>query len=205
MRIVLVRHGETDWNQSGRFQGQEDVYLNQRGLVQAREIAIAVAALKLAALYSSPLRRTMQVADEIARLVGLPVIKCEDFRELALGDLEGVTGQEMRTRWPQVYDTWRTDPAKLVMPNGESLVQLQKRTWKAILDLEKAHGQSDIVAVVSHNFAIRAVVGKLLGMPLSNFHRMSLDLGATCTIELDHRGRRLIQYNCTGHLSPENI
>lgn len=204
MRIFLVRHGETDWNQSGRFQGQEDIELNQRGIIQARETARAIVALKPTALYSSPLRRTMQVADEISRLVGLPVIKCDGLKELALGDLEGATGEEMRTRWTDIYDTWRNDPAKVVMPNGESLVQLQERAWQAILALEKSHSQYDVLAVVSHNFAIRAIIGKVLGMPLSNFHRLTLDLGSICAIETNQRGRRLILYNSTSHLSPEN-
>lgn len=205
MRILLVRHGETDWNRSGRFQGQEDIHLNQRGLAQSRETAKAVAALKPTALYSSPLQRTMEVADEISRLLGLPVIKHEGFKELALGDLEGTTGEEMRTRWPEVYDTWRNDPAKVVMPHGESLAQLQKRAWQAILELEKSHSQGDILAVVSHNFAIRAIIGKLLGVPLANFHRMSLDLASICAMEFDQRGRRLLYYNCIGHLSSQSI
>lgn len=205
MRILLVRHGETDWNHSGRFQGQQDIDLNQRGIIQARETAKAVAALKPTALYSSPLRRTMQVADEIARLVGLPVTKRQDFMELSLGDLEGITGEEMRARWPEIYDTWRNDPAKVVMPNGESLAQLQKRAWQAILELEKSHNLGDVLAVVSHNFAIRAIIGKLLGMPLTNFHRMSLDLASICALEIDQRGRRLLYYNSTGHLPPQSI
>jgi alpha-ribazole phosphatase len=204
VKIYLVRHGETEWNQSGRFQGREDIALTQRGFAQAQETARAMVALKPTALYASPLRRTMQVATEISRLMELPVIECPGVMELDLGDLEGATGQEMRTRWAEVYSTWQNDPAKVVMPNGESLVQLQERAWQSILELERSHGPEDVLVVVSHNFAIRAIVGKLLGMPLSNFHRMTLDLGAICAMEVYQRGRRLILYNSTSHLTPEN-
>lgn len=202
MKIFLVRHGETSWNEFGKFQGQEDVGLNQRGAIQARHTARAIAELKPVALYSSPLRRTMQMADEISRLVGLPIIPCEGFMELALGDLEGVTGEEMRARWPDIYDTWRSNPANVVMPNGESLPQLQRRGWQAILDLERNYAQGDVVVAVSHNFAIRVIIAKLLGMRLSNFHRMALDLGSISAIESSQRRRRLLFYNSTSHLSP---
>lgn len=203
MKFLLVRHGETEWNKLGRFQGQQEIALNERGLAQARETAQALAALKPTSLYSSPLHRTMQAAEEVSRVVGLPVVKEEGFKELRLGDLEGVTGQEMRERWPQVYAAWRSDPATVVMPNGESLAQLQERAWGALLNLEKSHEESDILVVVSHNFAIRCIIAKLLGMPLSHFHRMALGLSSICTLEGSAAGRRLVCYNSTCHLSPE--
>ena len=204
MKLLLVRHGETDWNKLGRFQGHRDICLNARGLAQARETAQAVSAGEGTALYSSPLNRTMQVADEISRVAGVPVVPADGFKELGLGDLEGVTGEEMRSGWPEVHAAWRNDPSTVSMPNGESLTQLQDRAWRAVLDLEQAHSDDDVLVVVSHNFAIRTIIAKLLGMPLSNFHRMVLSLGSICTLECDTRGRRLVCYNSTCHLSPDN-
>tara|TARA_B100000315_G_scaffold41093_1_gene35907 strand:- start:2174 stop:2791 length:618 start_codon:yes stop_codon:yes gene_type:complete len=204
MRLVLVRHGETEWNKLGRFQGQNDVELNEKGAAQARESAQAVAMLQHSAVYSSPLHRTMQVAEEISRLSGMPVVPVPEFMELKLGDLEGITGQDLRTTWPELYTTWRSDPGRVSMPNGESLAELQERAWCALMDLEQTHQRDEAVIVVSHNFAIRTMIGKLLGMPLSNFHRMSLNLASICVIECDRRGRRLTSYNSTFHLSPEN-
>ncbi|MCH7606156.1 MAG: histidine phosphatase family protein [Chloroflexi bacterium] len=204
MKLLLVRHGETEWNKLGKFQGQSDISLNLRGMDQARETAQALASDQYVALYSSPLCRTMQVADEIARVIETPVVPVRGLMEWDLGDLEGVTGAEMRADWPEVYASWRKDPGTTVMPNGESLAQLQKRAWQAVLHLEQAHSEDDVVVAVSHNFAIRTIVGKLLGMPLSNFHRMVLNLASICTIETETRGWRLVSYNSTGHLSPEN-
>ena len=204
MKFVLVRHGETAWNRLGKFQGQNDTPLNQRGLEQARQTGQAVAALKPTALYSSPLYRTIQAAEEISRLVELPVIKEDGFKELSLGDVEGATGEEMRTGWPQVYAAWRKDPASVVMPNGESLAQLQERAWRSILNLEKPHNEDDVLVVVSHNFTIRAIITKVLGMPLAHLHRMLLALGSISILGSNQEGRCLIGYNSTCHLSPEN-
>ena len=204
MNLVLVRHGETEWNKLGKFQGHWDTSLNSRGIAQAQETAQEVVAWKHSTVYSSPLHRTMQVAEEISRLGGKPVVPVAGFKELSLGDLEGVTGEEMRTEWPEIYSAWRDDPATVSMPHGESLADLQERAWNALLELEQAHSDEESLIVVSHNFAIRSMIGKVLGMPLSNFHRMSLSLGSICVVESDQRGRRLMHYNSTCHLSPEN-
>ena len=204
MKLVLVRHGETEWNKLGKFQGHCDISLNSRGMAQARETARAVVAWQHSAVYSSPLNRTMQVAQEISQLGGMPVLGVAGFRELSLGDLEGVTGEEMRLSWPEVYSAWNDDPAAVTMPNGESLRDLQDRAWNSLVELEHAHPQDDTLIIVSHNFAIRTMVGKVLGMSLSNFHRMSLSVSSICVIESDQRGHRLMCYNSTCHLSPEN-
>ena len=204
MKFFLVRHGETEWNKLGRFQGHTDISLNERGLSQARETAKASSEWGLCAIYSSPLIRTVQVAEEIAKVTAMPVSKQPGLKELSLGDLEGVTGEDMRNKWPEVFAVWRSNPEKTSMPNGETLAQLRERTWQAILDIERKHSADDSVAVISHNFAIRSIVGELLGVPLEHFHRMSLDLASVCTFDSDDRGRRLTGYNSTGHLSPEN-
>jgi len=156
------------------------------------------------ALYSSPLQRTMQVANEISRLTSVPVVPLPGVKELNLGELEGVTGEEMRTIWPDVYSAWSQDPGTLSMPKGESLSQLQDRAWRSLQEVEKAHSGDDVIVVVSHNFAIRTMIHKVLGLPLANFHRLSLDLSSVSTVEYTSRGRRLTCYNFTGHLSPEN-
>ena len=204
MKFFLVRHGETEWNKLGRFQGHQDISLNERGLAQAKETAKAAALWGHSAIYSSPLIRTVQVADEIAKVTPMPVSKQPGLKELSLGDLEGVTGEEMRKGWPEVFAAWRSGPDKVSMPNGESLKQLRERAWQAILEIEKKHSGDEVVVIISHNFAIRSIVGELLGVPLEHFHRMSLNLASVTTFDSDDRGRRLTGYNSTGHLSPEN-
>ena len=202
MKLLLVRHGETQWNKSNRFQGQNDIALNRRGLTQAGQTARALAKEPCAAVYSSPLRRTLQTAQEISHAVGAPIFNVDGLMELNLGDLEGVTGGEMRAGWPQIYNAWRENPANVAMPHGESLVQLQDRAWQAFLELEAAHQDGDTIVLVSHNFAIRTIVCQLLGVPLANFHKMILNLSSICAVDSSQWGRRLVTYNSTGHLSP---
>lgn len=204
MKFVLVRHGETEWNKLGKFQGQVDVALNARGLSQAKETAQAVVCWKPSVVYSSPLRRTMQVAQEISRLSGMPVVGVDGFKELKLGSLEGLTGEEMEFAWPELLNAWRDDPASVLMPSGESLGALQDRVWNSLLELEQLHPGDANLVVVSHNFAIRAAIYKVLGAPLTNFHCMSLSLSSISVIESDLHARRLIAHNSTCHLSPVN-
>lgn len=204
MKFYLIRHGETDWNRSGRFQGQSDTPLNDRGLAQAADTAAAARDWNLTAIYASPLSRTMQVAEALSQELGLPVIRQAGLKEMALGELEGIQGEAMRAGWPEVYAAWRDCPAEVVMPGGESLAELQERAWQVILDLEQQHGPEDNLALISHNFAIRALCARLLEMPLANFHRMHLSLGSVSLLDSGHRGRRLLCYNSTGHLTPAN-
>ena len=204
MKFYLVRHGETEWNKLGRFQGQYDTQLNDAGLEQAKVIGQAAREWDLAAIYASPLMRTMQVAGEIGEALGLPVSPREGLMELGLGELEGVTGEVMRAGWPQVFNTWNSNPELAVMPGGESLETLEKRSWKVILELQESHGPDDNLAIISHNFTIRAICGKVLGMPLANFHRMRLDLGSVSVFDMDRRGPRLLTYNSTCHLQRQN-
>ena len=204
MKFFVVRHGETEWNKLGRFQGHTDISLNDRGLSQARETAVASEDWGYTAIYSSPLVRTVQVAEEIAKVTPMLVSQEPGLKELSLGDLEGVTGEEMRNDWPALFAAWRTEPEKMSMPNGESLGELRDRTWQVILDIEQKHSSDESIVVISHNFAIRSIVNELLGMPLAYFHRMSLNLASVCTFDSDERGRRLTGYNSTSHLSLEN-
>lgn len=205
MKALLIRHGETDWNKSGKFLGQYDVPLNDRGLAQARETAEAVAADGPAALYSSPLARTMRLAEEVSRLTDLPVNPMPGLKELDLGDMEGLTGAELRERWPDFFSEWRKDPGPVLMPGGESLAQLQDRAWSAFEEIEAVHRGDERLVVVSHNFTIRTIISRILGIPWSNFHNMALDLASISTVESNERGRRLVTYNSTCHLSPENL
>ena len=204
MRLILVRHGETAWNKEGRFQGESLVGLNQRGLTQARQVARALASMKPAALYSSPLPRTLMTAQEISNELSIPVVALEGIKEINLGDLEGITGQEMRKDHAEVWNAWRKEPSQVVFPGGESIEQLQERAWRAIEDIERSHREEKVVAV-SHNFAIRAILCRFLGLPLSRFHMLRVDLGSISILQTRSGARHVVTINDKCHLSKDGL
>ena len=195
-----MRHGETSWNAAGRFQGQSDAGLTDLGIAQAHQAGQALRHLNPTALYSSPLPRALKTAEVISQQLSLPVVALDGLMELHLGDLEGITGPDMRRRYRRIYDAWRQDPSQVTFPGGESLFQLQQRAWEATEQMARAHPQA-IVAAVSHNFAIGAIVSRLLGLSLSQFHHVRLDLGSISIIELDRDARCLLSLNDRCHLS----
>ena len=203
MRLILVRHGQTPWNKEGRFQGQSLVGLNELGIIQAQQVAKALLPMKPTALYSSPLPRTLMTAQEISRELCIPVVPLEGIKEVNLGELEGITGQEMRARYAKVYATWRRDPSEVVFPGGESMLELQERAWRATEDIEKAHPR-DVIVAVSHNFAIRAILCRFLGLPFTRFPRLRVDLASISIIQANSRSRHVLTINDRCHFSRED-
>ena len=182
MRLHLVRHGQTTWNKTGRFQGQNQVSLNAKGLQQAHNAATTLNTGETKFLYASPLARAMETAQIIGDRSGLVIIQLPLLMEMNLGKLDGITSLEMKRDYPNTFDLWRSDPSKVTMPGGESLNDLQSRMWRQLLELAQNHEGDEVIAV-SHNFAISSTLCRILEIPLSNFHCLSIDLGSISTIE----------------------
>ena len=204
MRLHLVRHGETDINASGRLQGTTNSTLTPRGRAQARELAVASLTWDPVAVYSSPLQRARGVAGAIGDLSGLAVTDEPRIIEMDMGDLEGVTVQEMRDGWPDLYQGWRRDASSVTMPGGESLGDVQRRAMMAVEELDERYDADDTVIAVTHNFTIRCIVAAVIDLPLANINHMDLSLGSRTTITSGRRGRRLAAYNAVDHLTPSN-
>lgn len=204
MKLHLVRHGETDINASGRLQGTTNSTLTPRGRAQARELAVASLTWDPVAVYSSPLQRARGVAGAIADLSGLSVTDEPRIIEMDMGDLEGVTVQEMRDGWPDLYQGWRRDASSVTMPGGESLGDVQRRAMAAVNELDERYDAEDTVIAVTHNFTIRCIVAAVIDLPLANINHMDLSLGSRTTITSGRRGRRLAAYNAVDHLTPAN-
>ena len=179
--------------------------LNHTGLEQSLDIARTSFTWNLSAIYASPLIRTMQIAEEIGRQIGLSVTADNRLMELNLGKLEGITGQDMRNNWAEVYANWRTDPGYTTLPEGESLSELQERGWDFFLEKEAHHQNDPAIIFVSHNFTIRCIISRLLGIPWSHFHMTHLDLSSVSIIETDGNTRKLKGYNSTSHISNQNL
>ena len=200
MHLILVRHGETQWNIEGKFQGQNAVGLSQQGMVQAWRLANALRPMGPVALYTSPLTRSSMTAEVISQELSVTIKPHEGLKELNLGEMEGIVDSEMRTQYPDIYATWREDPSRVEFPAGESLQLLQDRAWGAVEDIEKSHPQEPVVAV-SHNFAIRAILHRFLGLPLSRFHLLRVDLASISVIRTNAGLGQVLTINERCHLS----
>ena len=200
MRIILVRHGQTDANKEGRFQGASDASLNHMGHSQAQALARRLSSKDLAAIYSSPQTRAMQTATPIADAQNLPVRTMEGLRELDIGELDGLQAPDLRDRYPHILEQWRINVGALTMPGGESIVGLQERTWNAILHIRDSYPEGT-VAAVSHNFAIQSILLTALGMDLRNFQRIRQDLAAITELEFANGNPVLRSLNDRCHLS----
>jgi broad specificity phosphatase PhoE len=158
VRVLLVRHGETVSNVEGRWQGQTDSPLTERGLAQARELARALADEPLAAIYSSDLGRAFDTARAVAaQHAHLEVIAEPRLRELHVGRWTGRLGAEIRESDPELMTLWRDQPADLVIPEGETLAEAQARALACLGERLPAHvGES--VLVVTHGALTQCVL-----------------------------------------------
>lgn len=170
MRLFLTRHGQTDWNIAGRYQGQSDISLNQTGQLQAEQIAKRLSTETIHAIYSSDLSRAKDTASKIRNLQGQsPAFQIDSrWRELSFGDWEGMTYKEMSAHSPELFSKWMVNPKDTSTPNGETLVQLAERV-KAAFDEIKNNHQDQTVLVVGHSGSLQTLLAVTLGVDLNRY------------------------------------
>ena len=199
MRILLLRHGETDWNLQGRCQGVTDLDLNERGRQQARDIAAYLSTERITAIYSSDLKRALHTAEFIRRPHDLEVTVDSNFRELNHGAFEGLTFSDIRACFPDFLKKWRSEPADLIIPRGERLVDVEERAWKAMERIVRSHSSDETAVVVSHNFAILAILCRITGTPLNGYRSFHIEPCGLTHIQYDGaEGWRIVRINGTG-------
>ncbi len=165
--LVVVRHGETDWNAEGRMQGHEDVELNAKGIRQSQAIAARLAGDSFAALYSSDLKRAYQTAQYIAGIIGCDIISDNQLRERHLGILQGFTKEEALQRFPEVYSRFLGGDPDYVIPEGESRRQKYQRSVACLKEITRRH-PDDRVLVVTHGGVLIDLVRLAFGLPLTS-------------------------------------
>lgn len=168
-RVVLWRHGRTQWNAGGRFQGQTDIDLDDTGRRQAVQAARLLAALGPDLLRSSDLRRAVDTAAELGRLLGLPVEQDVRLRETYAGSWQGLTGAEIQARHPAEYVAWRAGDPTLRVGGGESRADVAARMAEAIVDAAAQLPEGGLAVLTTHGGAARLGVANLVGLPLERF------------------------------------
>lgn len=184
LKVVLVRHGETDWNRERRYQGWQDTPLSEAGRAQAEAAARLLAAERLAAVWSSPLRRARETAGAIATPQGVTVRLEEAFREMRFGQWEGLTTDEVRGRFPTLYRAWLETPQLVALPGAETLAEVRERALRGLAGLRAAH-EGQTVCLVTHGITSRILILEALGLGLDRI--WSLQVSFTGISELEFR------------------
>lgn len=174
IRILLVRHGETDWNSQGKFQGRVDIPLNQLGLAQAEAVGLVLRQEHFSAFYSSPLKRALETIG-IIRLhhPGVPLYVEPDLVEMNLGEFDGMEGVRWAALYPEFLEAWKRQPAQLRMPGGETLQEVQARGLRVLMSIVERHRPGEKILVCTHNFVILALLCHVLGKSLNRFREIS--------------------------------
>ncbi|ABQ47422.1 MAG TPA: histidine phosphatase family protein [Thermotoga sp.] len=198
MKLYLIRHGETIWNEKGLWQGITDVPLNEKGREQAKKLANSLE--RVDAIYSSPLKRSLETAEEIARRFEKEIIVEEDLRECEISLWNGLTVEEAIREYPVEFKKWSSDP-NFGMEGLESMRNVQNRVVKAIMKIvsqEKLNGSENVV-IVSHSLSLRAFICWVLGLPLYLHRNFKLDNASLSVVEIESKPR-LVLLNDTCHL-----
>lgn len=163
--LYLIRHGQTDWNVEGRYQGQSDVPLNPLGLEQARKMAEALKDAGITAIYSSDLGRAHQTALALGECTGAPVVVDPRLREVNQGEWEGRLVTEIQELYREVWARRRANPLDVPPPGGETVAQVRERVLDAVNEILKRH-PDDRVAIVSHGLALAVILGQHRQLPI---------------------------------------
>lgn len=203
-RVFLVRHGATELSTEDRFAGAVDVLLSDTGRNQARMLGYRLAHEKVAAVYASPLKRTVETARLIAKPAGLDVATIDAVREIAHGRWEGKTRADVEEEFADEYAKWEEDPYTFAPQGGESGLQVTARALPALLDLVQRHEGTRFV-VVSHKATIRLLLSSLLGFDPRRY-RDRLDQSPAALNILDFKDvahARLTLFNDISHYADE--
>ncbi len=168
--ILLVRHGETDWNRESRFQGHADPPLNERGREQARVLADGLAGESIASVYTSPLRRAFETAQVIAARLGSDLRVLEGLREIDVGSWTGLTRTDIERRFPEAFARWLTLDGH-GWDDGETYEQLTSRVVSAVREIAAANPGRQVV-VVTHGGAIRSLIAHAAGVSRPDSRRI---------------------------------
>lgn len=204
MRILLARHGETQWNVEGRHQGQSfDIPLSDVGRMQACAMGRRLEGLDIARAVASPLLRARQTA-ELALGEHASMLRCDkNLQEMNHGEWEGLLATEVRDRWPELQKAWRETPNLMKLPGGESFQELQERVWEAFSEACQGLGAEDLLMLVTHDGVNRALLCRVLGLPLSQVWKFRQAAACLNLLEGDDlECLQVVRLNDASHLTP---
>ena len=204
MRILLARHGETEWNTEGRYQGQGfDIPLSAAGRSQAQALASRLADFEFTRVVSSPLLRARQTAEIVLGDRSAPLTLDPDLMEIAHGDWEGLLDAEVKERDEARRRAWRETPHLVTLPGGESLEQVMARAWNAFHRACDGLQSEETLLMVSHDGVNRVLLCRILGLSLARvwaFRQAPVCLNLLEGSDPEHLS--LVRLNAASHLTP---
>ncbi len=198
IELVLTRHGETDWNVAEIFRGRIDIELNETGVKQAELLAKYLTERKIDAIYSSPLKRALKTAEVIAGYHNLDVEIAPGLIDFNYGKWQGLSHQEVKDKYQELYTGWVSRPDKVKMPAGESLADVRKRAIGVVDDVVAKH--TGTVVLVSHRVVNKVLICALLGLDNSHFWNIRQDTCGVTTFIYENKRFILTRHNDTSFL-----
>lgn len=203
--MLLVRHGETEWNKALKYQGHKDIPLSEDGRIQAGKIAERLSGYAIHAAYSSDLSRAMETAQTIASYHNIDVKLMPELRETNFGKWEGLTYAEINELYHDDMANWLTNPLDTTIPGGESLRDVAERCKKGI-DKIINDNLGNNVLVVAHGGIIRIILAMFLGMELNNYWKIRQDNASLNIVEYFSPDRVIVNLvNDINHLNDQLI
>jgi len=199
-KVILVRHGETEWNKQRRFQGNKDISLNKLGQSQAQKLALRLQDEDIVSIYSSDLIRAKKTADIVAKEHDLSVIETAKLREINFGDWEGLSFSDLETNHSQEFNAWQNDPLEKAPPSGETLVEFKERIVPQLRKIIAQH-QEETILIVAHGGVNKVALATFLELPLDKYWRLVQDNTAVNIINFYDEEVTLELFNSTSHLN----
>ena len=199
LRIHLVRHATSVWNDERRIQGQLDPPLSQGGRDQARQLARRLSGCHFEGFYSSDLTRARATAETIGEALGTRPVLWPELREVGLGEWEGLNRQEITARYPGQWERWLAEPNWDVVPGGEGTTAFERRFGSALERLLEQHRTGDLL-VVTHGGVIQVLLLKIVGRGSHGLFPFTIHNTSITLLEGDTRGLVIGRVNDTCHL-----
>lgn len=202
-RVIVWRHGQTDWNLQGRLQGQTDVPLNSTGRQQAAEMASRLALLNPTRIVSSDLQRASATAEQLSMIVDVPVETDVRFREIAFGQREGLTGRELHDKFPELEAAFRRGE-EVHSPGAETHAEGAERFTAGLHDVIAAMDADETVVVVAHGGVIRVGTCHFVGIPQEHWRSFGGFSNCCWAVLTEGLGRwRITEWNAGNLPMPE--
>ena len=184
-RLILVRHGETDWNKQGRFQGQIDIPLNQNGKAQAKAARNFLKNFQIHKAFSSPLSRPKETAQIILQEhPGIKIDLKDNLKEIGHGKWEGMLESEIQLDWPDLLKTWKIFPEKVQMPEGENIKEVSIRSITGWKEIYKDLKNNETGLVVAHDAVNKTILCHLLGLSPSKIWMIKQGNGGITVVDI---------------------